>query len=185
MAPGVSPRNKRGQFRSRNEWTRNCTGREVREAERLARSFSGGRNPNGYFDLPITWPTKAGNWAKATRIGYRSNKFDGIWRDYTHKHDLSLPNIVVQWGPHMWKRGQVPIYLPRPQSFAILGFVLDLEYKNRRGEPDHWDWKEEPFLPFLCGDPATHDLVIVPQCGGYPMVLQGRDLTIEPEGITH
>jgi len=159
---------------------RECNLTEIREAEKLTRKFSH-RKIAGYIDIAVNWPVSPRIFAKADALGYRSNKFDGKWRDYIHFHDKPLPNIWIESGDNTHKNKKI---WGQPVSLAVLGFALDLQYtKNKKKY--HLDWKQNKDLPLLCGCPSSQRLFIIPQDGGFPVMLESPVMEIRSEGIVH
>lgn len=186
-SPARLARTLQQHLQDRDEMLRHCNAHEIRAAEAMVQRFMH-RDASRYYDLPLTWPDAMGTVGKATRIGYRSDKFDGTWRDYTHKHESPLPDIYAPYDEAMAAMGRYPIEPgPQPRALSILGYVLEIEYPDpsKRSGVGHHDFKGEAYLPFMCGCPRTHTLYVVPQCGGWLLALRSRIMRIQREGIVN
>lgn len=143
--------------------------------------------------LPINWPDKQSVLGKATAIGYRSDKWEevGEYKDYIHKHEHPLPDIIRRKAP-----GDIPLVIKNPENpadkkafkrpkdlvFAFLGYALDLEFE-RDGRLRNLDWKSDPNLPILAADTERRLLLIIPQDGSSLLMLHSPILLVTEAGI--
>lgn len=153
------------------------------------------------FSHTYVWPEPQSLFGRGFRLGYYSDKFDGVWRAYTHAHgeekyhgteDTTYPAIIVQRDRSLpsWNRFFAP---PPSGELAILGFALDLQYfiDSPLDEPEQLDWKDPKFkrnlntdgLPWLLGDENRNLLVIAPRDGDTALLLWSPIMRISPRGI--
>jgi len=144
------------------------------------------------FIIDFPWPKNQGLMGKARKIGYRSDKFDWVERDYNHAHKRPYPSIVrprqvnkkTHWGEIITdKVFSPPLKKPKPCVFAYLGRALDLEFDRGFGK-ENIDWKiDENFLPILGWHKKRKILIIQPLDAQPPMLLHSRILKVTYRGI--
>jgi hypothetical protein len=139
------------------------------------------------YELDFLWPTPARKLGKALAIAYRSDKWHpGTFTDYIHRHDKPYPTVWVQ-GNYSDENKELPF--PK-KPFAILGYALDMEYKNIDGEVLSVSWLEKDKgkktptkkLPLLAAL-SNGLLVIIPQDKNPAMVFKGKGITVTSHGI--
>ena len=142
--------------------------------------------PRMFLKLPLKWEDAFYYDPKVevAFTSYRSDKKDGKYRDYVHRHNKPRPKIYT-------KKQSGLLYSKRfkePQSLVILGFMLELEVlgmKQIKGKHSFLDWKHLKYPPFLCADPKQKNLLIIqPQNGASPLLIHSPVMRIRKEGIT-
>lgn len=119
---------------------------EMVNVELFYKMFSGRDADAAFFVDDFTWPSLQTVMARATRIGYWSDKFTpdnpkGEWTPYTHVHKAPLPRVIRQWipGDRLLKN---PVFPPHVPVIPWLGFCLDLEVRMPNGKYHTFDWIE-------------------------------------------
>jgi len=130
------------------------------------------------------WPKKWGLSGRATRIFYRSDKWerDGKFVDYYHDHG----DGVKLWEPlgyQCWLEESSPGRGIPCKYATVLGYCLGWEI-DRNGDQEHMavEFGDEELL--LCCTPSGKVLFVLDQ--NLPEVIavfKGGDLSVEAEGI--
>lgn len=144
------------------------------------------RDPREEILAKIRWPNEAVELARATAIGYRSDKWGkvGKGKDYIHHFEQPYPRVLVAAD-----RKQNPRLAPKvPQKpthplFVVLGRCLDVQLVGKDGKPSHLDWKGQSPLPLLAVDTRRNVLIVVPEHGGDALLLDSPIVEITPRGI--
>lgn len=133
----------------------------------------------------VNFPDRLVQYGHAEAVGYRSNKFDGVWRDYIHAHGALHPEIWVAGkgkGSRKWPKRE------QPKVFSFLGFLLDLQYYRDLFDPvGFYKFNFPRRGAFLCGDGVSHRLYVIPENAndGSVFIIESPDLRIYPEGIVN
>lgn len=146
------------------------------------------RDPREEILATIRWPDEAVEMARATAIGYRSDKWNAVGknRDYIHHFDQPYPRVLA--APERDRNGKVRLApkvpaKPKYPVFVVLGRVLDVQIVGKDGKPSHLDWKGQKPLPLLAVDTSKNVLIIVPEQGGSALLLDSPIVEITPRGI--
>lgn len=147
------------------------------------------------------WPMPQGILCYALKIGYYSDKFDGVWREYTHAHgeeglegtdQTEYPAVIVQqdgtlppWNP--------PFQHPKNGEIANLGYCLDIQVfaESPYDPPRHINFKDDAYikrgdtsnLPRMGADHKHQCLVIVPRNHSWAILLASPIMEVTKYGI--
>lgn len=151
--------------------------------------------PDELLDIEMQWPAKQGIYGHALITSYLSDKFDGQWREYKHKHGCDegkkgpYPVMLREKRPgdELWKR----IFKPNSGSaYAVFGYCLDIQ--TSRPDMTHIDdgfvdfkWRGMDRLPILAGDVDRNLLLIVDLENGETTLLWSPIMKVTYRGILY
>lgn len=144
------------------------------------------REPDEYFEMDLQWPKNQGVFGRALVTSYWSDKFDGIGRDYKHKHKSPYPAIIreKQRGDKKWNAPFYPKY--EVPAFPELGKLLDIQvvYPGQTS-PQYLDYKKRDLdsMPILAGDPERNLLIVVDALTGEVFLLWSPIMIVTERGI--
>ena len=145
------------------------------------------RDPREEILSAIRWPNEAIELARATAIGYRSDKWNKVGKttDYIHHFEKPYPRVLLAADRKKNGTRLAPKVPPKPKHpvFVVLGRALDVQLVGADGKPSHLDWKNQSPLPLLAVDTERNVLVVVQEKGGDALLLDSPIVEITPRGI--
>lgn len=149
-----------------------------------------------YFS-EIYWPEDQVLLGRGEALGYTSDKWNenDEFSDYIHWHEIVDPHVLVarpsspknKIERELSRQPSSRVQIPGsdPMIVPFLAYALDLQFV-RDGEIYSIDWKEDEYLPVMARHLENeHVLLIVPQEGGFPVIIWSPYLRVTERGIEY
>lgn len=164
-----------------------------RHAESMFNKFHDKKHRK-HTELPFTWPEKIQEVGEGRSVMYRSNKWKLDPEEYEdYKHLAESPNMVYaepgflrEWSDPRRRIGvsgpMVNLQSPMPRHVAVLASLLGVQVKIGS---DYYE-VTVPHGMLAGGEhPKTNEkfLVIYTKNGGVHMIITGKELDVERDGI--
>ncbi len=162
-------------------------------AEEIFRKFHDKKHRK-HTDLPFSWPERLQEIGEGRSVMYRSNKWKLDPKEYEdYKHIAESPNMVYAEPDFIrdWADPRKKIHVsgellrlegPMPKHVGVLAPLLGVQVQIGQ---DHYEITVPHGMLAGAEHPSTHEkfLVVYTPRGGVHMIVTGKELGIEKDGI--